>query len=246
MSEHHTPVISMATESCIVVDDFLPEAAFADVFRFCNAADYTMVHAAKVQKVWRLHDGLPLRGDTFHYRTSGSAPEDAHGYPTGTPLDRFIDALLASMDQVRQMVGRPVSDWQEVTVAPWVYPAGAGLSLHQDTGRSGSGRSFTGSYTFYVNPQWNLHWGGWLLVFAPHDAARTSPSIQPSVSPPWLSDALEAPLVRESSLATAILPAPNRIVFISPRAPHLITRVDQNAGSHARVSLAGFFHHHES
>jgi 2OG-Fe(II) oxygenase superfamily len=235
MTLTHAPVVSLATEWCVVIDDFLPQRLFAEVLRFCNAADYAYVHGAKVQKVWRLHDGLPLRGETYRHQPAQGRPKLRPDGSTA-PLDQFVEAVLGAMDRVGDIVGHPVRDWQEMTLAPWVYPAGAGLSLHQDVGRLARGMSYTGSYTYYVNPTWNLHWGGWLMVFE----GGSQPPDGPGLSPPWLDDGAEDALVREQSVATAVLPTPNRIVFISPKAPHMITRVDQNAGSHARVSLAGF------
>ena len=35
---------------------------------------------------------------------------------------------------------------------------------------------------------------------------------------------------------------PNRIVFLSPDAQHMLMRVDVNAGTSSRLSVAGFFH----
>jgi Rps23 Pro-64 3,4-dihydroxylase Tpa1-like proline 4-hydroxylase len=237
----HVPVVTVASELCVVIDNFLPMQLFEEVFRFCNSIDYSMVHTNKVRKVWRLHDGLPLHSETYHYKSDLEVGGGPRVYPTDTVLDRVIEAMLRSADAAAQAVGRPVADWQELTLGSWVYPVGSGLSLHQDTGKRGK-QSYTGSYTFYVSPEWNLHWGGWLLVFDGREAAAAAGARSGlAVSPPWLGDELEQSLVRDYGLATAILPTPNRIVFISPRAPHMITRVDQNAGNHPRVSLAGFF-----
>jgi Rps23 Pro-64 3,4-dihydroxylase Tpa1-like proline 4-hydroxylase len=147
------------------------------------------------------------------------------------------------MDLAAEVVGRPVRDGQEATLGPWIYPQDSGLSLHQDTGRAPVGQYFTGSYTYYVNRTWNLHWGGWLMLLDPAEATPTATVGGFGVSPPWLADDLERAWVDGPGIATAVLPAPNRIVFISPAVRHLITRVDRNAGQHARVSLAGFFVH---
>ena len=211
------------------------------MFRACNAADYRLVHAQQVQKVWRLNDGLPLRGPSYTYRPGEATGGSGH-HTTGTALDGFLDALVDAMDIAGDVVGRPGDEWQEATLAPWIYPQDSGLSLHQDVGRGPAGQHFTGSYTYYVNQTWNLHWGGWLMLLDPADAAPPAADGF-GVSPPWLSDDLERAWVDGPGIATAVLPAPNRIVFISPAVRHLITRVDRNAGQHARVSLAGFFVH---
>ncbi len=44
-----------------------------------------------------------------------------------------------------------------------------------------------------------------------------------------------------SDVALAIAPSPNRLVLLGEDRPHRVARVDQNAGAHVRVSIAGFF-----
>jgi Rps23 Pro-64 3,4-dihydroxylase Tpa1-like proline 4-hydroxylase len=62
------------------------------------------------------------------------------------------------------------------------------------------------------------------------------------LSPAFLTDDQETQRAFDPGLAQTVLPKPNRIVFISPTAQHLLTRVDVNAGQTARLSVAGFFH----
>jgi hypothetical protein len=62
---------------------------------------------------------------------------------------------------------------------------------------------------------------------------------------PWLSDEVETAQFADPGLALAVFAKPNRLVMISPRAWHMITRVDANAGQNPRVSIAGFFHLNE-
>ena len=199
---------------------------------FCNAAEYQMVHRSKVRKVWRLHDGLPLQGQTVTWFPKGVArTAAANAYPTRTPLDAFIEAVVGELPKVTGLVGHAGRDWTNLTVAPWVYPVGSALSLHQD------GSRYSGAYTFFVHPYWNLYWGGWLTVLDP--ATRSPRDIDPDR--PWLDDASEDASIWNPGLGTVILPKPNRLVFMGPEAQHLISRVDANAGMKPRVSIAGFF-----
>jgi len=117
-----------------------------------------------------------------------------------------------------------------MTLAPWVYPVGSGLSLHQDGGR------YSGAYTFFVHPDWKLQWGGGLIVLDPATDLRKQ-----NDESSWLDDSEENSGIWEPGLGTVILPKPNRLVFLSPLAHHLMSRVDAAAGMRARVSIAGFF-----
>jgi Rps23 Pro-64 3,4-dihydroxylase Tpa1-like proline 4-hydroxylase len=135
------------------------------------------------------------------------------------------------------VVGAEGEAWRRLSVCPWIYRAGSALSLHQD------GEVYSGAYVYYLHRHWKIHWGGHLLVLDP-DAARRAPGVEgapPAMHPPWLDDALDEPYSGGSGIACCFFPKPNRLVLLGPQVPHLVTRVDANAGDNARVTLAGFF-----
>lgn len=201
-----------------------------------------MVHAERCRKVWRLNDGFPLQGKTYYYNAGPSIPgTERQSYPTGTVLDEFYEAMMDAAEDFAAIVGRQGVEWLSVTAAPWVYPVGSALSFHQDSGESSKHHTYMGAYSFYVHPSWNIHWGGWLIVFEEASLPLWNMDKRTAVFPPWLSDDSEQHLVSEPGVARCIAPAPNRVVFIGPNTPHLISRVDANAGSKPRVSIAGFF-----
>jgi hypothetical protein len=68
---------------------------------------------------------------------------------------------------VEHLIGRGGADWRRLSAAPWVYPPGSGLSLHQD------GVLYTGAFTFFAHREWRIHWGG---------QPEASPQIIPKIS----------------------------------------------------------------
>ncbi|WP_394849788.1 2OG-Fe(II) oxygenase [Pendulispora brunnea] len=162
--------------------------------------------------------------------------DDAAAAPVATqrsPLRDFLDRTVATATERPDLLGQRGSAWRFASVTPWVYPAGTGLSLHYDGG------NYTGAFTYFLHRTWNVQWGGLLLVL---DAERR-PSKGPGEERPvaWLDDDVESNEILERGLAQCILPKPNRIVFLAGGTPHMVTRVDPNAGQIVRVSLAGFF-----
>jgi hypothetical protein len=233
------PRVAFQSKTVLVYDDFLPQPIFDEIFSYCNSANYTSVHKDGWTKVWRLHDGEPLRGPTWHYAVGGAQPDkQPFSYPTGTALDHFIEAVQSRFFDFAPVVGAAGRDWKFFSVSPWVYRAGSAVSLHQD------GEVYSGAYVYYAHRHWKIHWGGHLLVLDPrvNRAEPRSTRREPSaVHPPWLDDALDMPYTWATGIATCFLPKPNRLVLLSPQVPHLVTRVDSSAGDNPRVTLAGFF-----
>lgn len=234
-SMRHSSRLVLQTNQVIVFDDLLPQDKVDALLEYASKSSYQTVHARGVRKVWRLGDGSPLQGKTVYFHaTSTYGQEETPVYPTGTVMDWFIERFLELLPRCERMVGEKGIDWRNITFGPWVYPVGTALSLHKD------GTRYTGAYTYFLHPSWNIHWGGQLIVLDPRTGMRDKKrSNIPGLS--WLSDEIENARVWDPGLGLCILPKPNRMVIISPRAHHLITRVDANAGQHPRISIAGFF-----
>ena len=225
------PQITAANERFVIVDDFLPAATVDALYQHVNDDEFKLVHQQRVLKAWRLGDGLPVHGTSITFRPRSRYRSHERPYPSGTPLDRFVDAIRDILPKAAGSIGLRGDTWNAVSVSPWIYPAGAALSLHRDS------IAHAGAYTYFLHRQWSYHWGGHLLVLDDADH-----SVKPKPYRYWLSDAEEDQLLAgKSGLATCILPKPNRLVFLAPAAPHMITRVDPNAGTHARISISGFF-----
>jgi hypothetical protein len=233
------PRLVVEKPSILVYDDFLAPADFEQLFANASTVGYQSVHADRLEKVWRIHDGAPLRGPGVRLVDG----EMRHVEPAGRRFDdraRFDAAPLFSqiekmLPKTQALLGERGIAWKEVTANPWIYPAGTGLSLHYD-------RGYGGSYTFFLHRRWRLHWGGILLVYHA-DRHRGEVPTMPIRSAQWFDDDddLGAMALLEDGLALAVHPMPNRMVFIAGGTPHMVTRVDPNVGQNVRLSVAGFF-----
>lgn len=216
-------VLALVTEQCAVFDDVLPVRTLDAIRRDVALFSYNRINATGWLRVWALSDGHPLQGPLWWLDT---AP------PNRPPsLVEFSSTLAEhlSHDAVTRLVGHQGVDWQRLSITPWIYPEGTGLSLHVDGGR------YSGAYVFFFHDQWRLQWGGWLAVLShEQDVSRTV-----------VNEAVEADVVERSvdhvGHGRIILPKPNRLVVLSGGAPHMVSRVDHNAGDHLRLSLGGFF-----
>lgn len=217
----------------IIYDDFLSRSERNAVLAHFNNDDYRIVHAQKWQKVWRLADGFPMHGTTSIYRPQAIATPKTPNVDASA-LDKFAARVIEVLQEVESVVGSQ-SDWIDFTVAPWIYPVGSGLSLHKD-----GAPNLTGSYTYFLHDKWNLHWGGQLLILRRSRSGEDEPLTQQHDNA-WISDESENERVWDPALALCVFPKPNRMVFISANAHHLVTRVDKAAGQNARLSIAGFF-----
>ena len=230
------PRITFQSGQIIVMDDFLDAGGFDRVLDYCGQVEYRSVHSNLRSKVWRIGDGVPLQGPTTYWtndRDAFAPDEQRPLHPTGSAIDIFIDRLVFVLHYAEQLIGSPVNNWFDFSVAPWIYPAGSGLSLHQD------GFSYSGAYTYFAHRSWNVHWGGYLLVMDPRTSSpRYHEILGPHVF--WIDDEKESNPALEPGFAHCIFPRPNRLVLIGPEAQHLLSRVDANAGNRPRISIAGF------
>ena len=216
------------TPSVLIVDDFLDEEAWTEVWTYFQFAD--LLPVSRTAGAWKLGDGVPLGGDEIvtparDAEIDGDQPKEGV-YPSGTALDRVVEALLGEAAGFAPLVGE---EWAHVTARPYVYPTGAGLSWHGD-----DSAVYSGAYIYYAHPHWNAHWGGELLV-AHNDAAADLPIMGHRFDDEGYSAAL-----MEGGEGRFILPRPNRLVVLGG-APHMVTPVRPAAGSNVRASVSGFF-----
>jgi hypothetical protein len=235
--------LTLQTDDVLVADDFLPPATFAALAKDVENGEYRSVHERRWDKAWRLWDGNPLRGPGIYYDPNRTRQVSEAKYPTSTTVDQFFDLVRELTGSFPGLVGREKADWDAIYVSPWVYPVGSALSPHFDGGR------YSGAFTYFMHPRWQTNWGGELLLMQDGEAAATRSS---GAAAPGTLAAHHAGQSRwlagdddESAgslgIATCVFPWPNRLVLIGPTRQHMIRRVDTNAGTQARISLAGFF-----
>ena len=231
------------SEQVVVFDDFVPEETFHELHLWALYADYKHINTGeKVTRTWRLPDGFPLRSklSLVYHHERATAPDESWAYPTGTAFDLFAENLNRIIPEVSHLIGRPGADWDRYSITSFLYPAGTGLSVHKD-GRV----SYSGAYSYFLSPRWNIHWGGLLLALDPKTRFERDEvklyGQEPSFRNVWLDTERENDQLWEPGLAQCIFPKRNRLVFIGNEALHMITKVTESAGDNARMAYSGFF-----
>ena len=210
-----------------IVDDLLDEEAWTEVWSHFQFADLAPV--SRTAGAWKLDDGQALGGDEVvtpaRDAAIGQSGEEPGVYPSGTAIDRVMEAVLAEAAASADLVGE---DWAHLTARLYAYPAGAGLSWHVD-----DSTLYDGAFVYYAHPHWNAHWGGELLV------AEDTPADMPIMGHRFDDEEFSAALT-ESGRGRFIAPKPNRLVLLGG-APHMVQPVRAAAGSHVRATVSGFF-----
>jgi Rps23 Pro-64 3,4-dihydroxylase Tpa1-like proline 4-hydroxylase len=227
----------------IIFDDFLPEETYNALYNFSLTTEYQYINTTDTSLAWHINDGFPLRSKlTAMYKHGRDNSEKPNWeYPTLTAFDSFIEALLAINSEVSHLIGNPGSDWKSASATSWLYPKGTGLSLHDD----GAG-VYSGAYTYYLNPVWQINWGGLLLMMSPesnriaHEHKKKTDQLQ-FYKKQWLQESALDSLMWEDGFAKCVLPKRNRAVFIANDAYHMVTKVNEDAGDRVRMAIAGFF-----
>lgn len=223
-------VVIYADSGLAVLDGVLSSEDFASLHGAAAQGRYRSVHHDGWDKAWRPWDGRPLRGEGIYYDPSNRFDWRGTRYPTGSALDAFVESLRSFTDVHPEIVGVEGRDWDSIFLSPWIYPVGSALSPHCDADR------YSGSFTYFLHTLWSPTWGGELIVYA--DGTNVIESLADDGGHPWLSGFVGQ---LGGGIDRAIFPAPNRLVLLGRDRIHRIARIDTNAGTHVRLSIAGFF-----
>jgi hypothetical protein len=232
-----TRVFSSA--QCDVFDDVVPDAQFDALWKYFQDVDFSFVQTERWVKINRLTDGNCLFGPV-HFLTGKCAKGSRARFPEGDEIDLFWRALQQISQESRHLIGEVGTGWIDCFARAYLYPAGSGLSWHND--RSGT----AGAYVYYIHPEWNSQWGGELLVLDDEPrptpcVTRTLPSGGSKRIMPALDNELESAYINERGFGTFFLPKPNRLILMKSGVHHQIKKVEGAAGDHSRCSFAGFF-----
>jgi hypothetical protein len=228
-----------SSPQCIVFDDLVPKSDFHVLWRYFQDVEFCYVQNQKWIKINRLSDGNCLFGPV-HFLTGKCSKGAGSVFPEGDEIDIFWRALQKVAEQSEELLGRLGVQWIDCFARAYLYPAGSGLSWHND------GTGTTGAYVYYVHPVWNSQWGGELLVLndAPRQtpcALRTLPSGATKRILPALDNSAESQYLMNTGWGNFFLPKPNRFVLIKGGTHHQVKKVESAAGDHARCAFAGFF-----
>lgn len=222
-----------------VFDDVLPGEAHAELWSYIQRQRYATVHKDGWMPAWRPGDGTPLSGPTVARLCSSAerllADVDVSRIPvqrcpTGTAIDRVMEAVAEGATSSASLVGTANEHWAAITGTVFAYPAGAGLSWHTDSG------PYAGAFIYYAHPEWNVYWGGELLI---SDAPRIQHDIDARL--PMFDDGRRHASMLEIGTGRFVMPRPNRLVILTGGVSHMIAPVSPAAGHHVRCSIAGFF-----
>jgi hypothetical protein len=227
------------TPEYFLIDDFLDQEEFILLWKQINLEDYEYVHKDKWTKAWPISDGHPLRGKV--YISHPSKVEDSSIiYPAGNAIDILIKKMLLHLEKFEPYVGKFEIDWDYFYCRPYIYPINSGLSWHQDLHQS-----ISGAYTFYCHPEWNVSWGGELLLMNAKDVFQNTVENLYNEKIGLIGSHIDNTKINEVLLKRGhgifIQPKPNRLVLIKKGILHTIKKVDSTAGNKLRLTLQGFF-----
>ena len=243
--------ITFSNEQFVVLDDFLPQAHFEQLWRWFHVAPFFPNDVRGLHGAWRLDDGRVMRGPDIYYGPVAHQVTEAHpgafSHPTGTGIDLLIEAFSASGARYEAVVGQEGRDWRTLAAAPRLYERNSSLYWHRDTPSV-----VTGSCTYYAHPTWNIQWGGELFIAHPDALAipeRNGPSM---ISPKDVmgrgmvqlsghldNSEVDAALM-EMGMGHYVMPKPNRLVVMRTGNPHMISKIQPAAGDHVRASVTMF------
>jgi hypothetical protein len=238
-------------DQLMVIDDFLPEEAFEQMWRWFHVAPFFANDVRGLFGAWRLDDGRVMRGPDIYYGSIAAQVADsdpgAFAHPTGTGIDLLIEQFSQQGQLYEPLVGREGKDWRTLAAAPRLYERGSSLYWHRDTPSV-----VTGSCTYYAHKSWNIQWGGELFIAHP-SALEIPASHGPSMISPkevmgkglvQLSGHLDNSEVNEALMASGmgyyVMPKPNRLVVMKTGNPHMISKIHPAAGDHVRASVTMF------
>ena len=209
------------TENFAVFDDFLPDERLAGLQRYMRAEKFSYAKNVSYRNdLFRIFHGDPLRGPGLYDRHPDPSKPVAL-YPTGSAMDAVVDALVNAEDTLSPWTGKRGEDWDFLSATPFLYPRDSGLAWHDDAADRAA------SYVFYAHEEWRPTWGAELLIAT--DLGRGEARVVPPQT------ALNA------DVGHYVAPLPNRLVVLKSGTPHMVKRVDPNAGENVRSSVAGFF-----
>jgi SM-20-related protein len=187
---------------------------------FWSVEERQYFREAMAQARWKSLQDLPAVREDFP--SSGNWAKAAIAPPEG---QRFLSRL--ELPCIREYIESfPNISGRHVGFSYYSYATGDCLLTHDDTdqGRSAGGLPALRrriAVATYFHEEWKTDWGGELIIYAKrtaHSSARV-----------------------ELVPTHCIEPRPGSLVMFTVPRFHRVCRVDQTAGSHRRLSIAGWF-----
>jgi len=190
------------------------------VHGFWSAEERRLFRDAMAKAVWRNLRDLPKVRDDFPHSGNWAKAEIAP--PEG---QRFLSRL--QLDCVRNHIESfPNIVRRHMGFSYFSYAAGDCLLTHDDTDQ---GQAMDGhraplrrlAVVSYFHEEWQSDWGGELIVYKKRDGhTADKPDLE---------------------ITHCIEPRPGSLVMFTVPRFHRVCRVDETAGDHRRLSIAGWF-----
>ena len=236
----------------LVYDHVLAEQAQRQLWTFCQMAEYRSVHHSGWEKVWRIEDGNVLQGPSFEFQRDAKEKMCETSRIEGVPgaLSDLMEVVFAQALKNEQLVGRYGDTWRRLSAKLYLYPMGTGLSWHGDSS------VYSGAFTYYTHPEWNIDWGGELFVSETMSAEvrrheqkvalldgsdENTNGLELVSVDPALNNHAQNTVLSEAGCGDYIFPKSNRLVLVRGGVLHKINPVSVAAGNHVRSSISGFF-----
>jgi hypothetical protein len=233
--------VVVQNEFLAVIDDVLSSEQRDGLWNYFQLQPFQRIDALGMQGQWSLEDSGVLRGPTVGWGRGWDAQ-----YPTGTPIDHVIKAVVECETEIASVVGPQGVVWDIFSAFPTIHVAGQGRLWHRDTDDD------AGSWVYYAHREWNIEWGGEL--FLSHERAvpaaygaflhRLRPMADHPDPPGWKShiDNEDAnALLMERGIGSYVAPKPNRLVLIKGGTPQALAKVRASAGRHVHATVGGVF-----
>jgi len=235
-----TPSVTVQESYFIVIDDVLPDLERDSLWNYFQLQPFQRVDALGMQGQWPLEDSGVLRGPTVGWEQAWDAQ-----YPTKSPIDDVMRAVVEAAPAFAATIGERGRDWTVFNACATLTAAGQGRLWHRD------GDDDRGSWVYYAHPEWNIEWGGELFI-APDTELPAELGVylhrlrpmddRPTV--PWkshLDNADASRMLMERGMGSFVLPKPNRLVVVKGSAPRSLAKVRLSAGRHVHATLGGVF-----
>lgn len=210
-----------------IVDEFVGPDQWNSLQAYTRTESLRVLGGGDWIRVWRLGDGVPLRGITWEHYKGQTYALDRDGRTAPAIISAIFEKItsILSNDGLRK-AGIATDQWTRLCVALYAYPPRTSLSWHRDD-------DYLGSFVLYCHDYWGARWGGELLLGGDSMAEFTWDSFD--------SSSLDGVLL-EIPFGYFVPPRSNRLVIMAANVPHMIAPVRELAGERIRLSLAGFFY----
>ena len=145
--------VVVQNEFLAVIDDVLGTEQRDGLWNYFQLQPFQRIDALGMQGQWSLEDSGVLRGPTVGWGRAWDAE-----YPTGTPIDHVIKAVVERETEVASVVGAQGVVWDTFSAFPTIHVAGQGRLWHRDTDEEGNPVAGSPHVVTVRTPEQRLVW----------------------------------------------------------------------------------------